>query len=62
MDFDFKDDTFHNQWQDYRTRAKRDLQLTTDWHDYEKRGQYQVLVKVFDIFGNDTTHLMEVQI
>ena len=62
VDFDFKDDTFHNQWQDYRTRAKRDLELTTDWHDYEMRGQYKVLVKVFDIFGNDTTHLLEVHI
>jgi adenine-specific DNA-methyltransferase len=62
VDFEFNDDTFHNQWQDYRTRAKRDLGLTCDWHDYKKSGRYKVLVKVFDIFGNDTTHLLEVKV
>ena len=62
VDFEFNDDTFHNQWQDYRTRANRDLSLTSDWHDYKKTGHYKVLVKVFDIFGNDTTQLLEVRI
>ncbi len=62
VDFEFNDDTFHNQWQDYRTRAKRDLGLTSDWHDYKKTGRYKVLVKVFDIFGNDTTQLLEVKV
>ena len=62
VDFEFNDDTFHNQWQDYRTRAKRDLGLTSDWHNYEKTGRHKVLVKVFDIFGNDTTHLLEVRV
>jgi len=62
VDFEFNDDTFHNQWQDYRTRAKRDLGLTSDWHDYKKTGRYKLLVKVFDIFGNDTTHLLEVRV
>jgi hypothetical protein len=62
VDFEFNDDTFHNQWQDYRTRANRDLGLTSDWHDYKKTGRYKVLVKVFDIFGNDTTQLLEVKV
>jgi adenine-specific DNA-methyltransferase len=62
VDYEFNDDTFHNQWQDYRTRAKRDLGLTSDWHDYKRTGRYKVLVKVFDIFGNDTTHLLEVRV
>ena len=62
VDFEFNDDTFHNQWQDYRTRAKRELGLTSDWHDYKKTGRYKVLVKVFDIFGNDTTQLLEVKV
>ena len=62
VDFEFNDDTFHNQWQDYRTRAKRELGLTCDWHDYKRSGRYKVLVKVFDIFGNDTTHLLEVKV
>lgn len=62
VDYEFNDDTFHNQWQDYRTRAKRDLGLTSDWHDYKKAGRYKLLVKVFDIFGNDTTHLLEARV
>lgn len=62
VDYEFSDDTFHNQWQDYRTRAKRELNLKSDWHDYKKTGRYKVLVKVFDIFGNDTTHLLEVKV
>lgn len=62
VDFQFNDDTFHNQWQDYRTRSKRELGLTSDWHDYQKTGRYKVLVKVFDIFGNDTTQLLEVRV
>lgn len=61
VDFEFNEDVFHNQWQDYRTRSKRDLELTTDWHEYPKGGAYKVLVKVFDIFGNDTTQLLEVR-
>ncbi len=62
VDFEFNEDVFHNQWQDYRTRKKRDLELTTDWHEYAKGGAYKVLVKVFDIFGNDTTQLLEVKV
>ena len=62
VDFEFNEDVFHNQWQDYRTRSKRDLGLTTDWHEYNKGGAYKVLIKVFDIFGNDTTQLLEVKV
>jgi adenine-specific DNA-methyltransferase len=62
VDFEFNEDVFHNQWQDYRTRSKRDLVLTTDWHEYAKGGAYKVLVKVFDIFGNDTTHIVDVRV
>jgi DNA modification methylase len=62
IDFEFNDDVFHNQWQDYRTRAKRDLALVSDWHDYGKPGRYKVLVKVFDVFGNDTTQFLEVRV
>ncbi len=47
-------DTFRNQWQSYRTRADRALELTAQ-HDYAEAGDYTVLAKVVDIFGNDTT-------
>lgn len=61
VDFDFKDDTFHNMWQSFRTRKKKELELTAH-HDYEKKGKYKVLVKVVDIFGNDTNKLIEVEV
>jgi uncharacterized UPF0146 family protein len=54
-------DTFHNQWQSYRTRADRRLERTAP-HDYEATGSYTVLVKVVDIFGNDTTTAVEVSV
>jgi DNA modification methylase len=62
VDFEFNEDVFHNQWQDYRTRTKRELELTTDWHEYTQGGSHKVLIKVFDIFGNDTTQILEVRV
>lgn len=65
VDFTFGEegetDTFRNQWQSYRTRADRTLHLTAE-HDYAKPGRYVVLVKVVDIFGNDTTTAVEVAV
>jgi adenine-specific DNA-methyltransferase len=29
VDWDFKDDTFHNQWQSYRTRQEAKLEIKT---------------------------------
>ncbi|MGH3829077.1 MAG: DNA methyltransferase [Pseudonocardiaceae bacterium] len=54
-------DTFHNQWQSYRTRVDRKLDRTAT-HDYDDSGSYTVLVKVVDIFGNDTTTAVEVSV
>lgn len=61
VDWDYKDDTFHNQWQSYRTKKDRSLELITDPHNYAKKGDYKVMVKVIDIFGNDTTHIIELK-
>ena len=62
VDFNFRDDTFHNEWQTYRTREESRLAVESDWHDYDAAGRYLIVVKVIDIFGNDTTKLAEVQI
>jgi len=62
VDWDFQGDTFHNQWQSYRTRQHPALQLESDWHTYDRPGKYQVMVKVIDIFGNDTTKLLQVDV
>lgn len=61
VDFDFKGDTFHNQWQSYRTRKNKKLELTAR-HTYDTPGTYAVQVKVIDILGNDTTRTMRVEI
>ncbi len=61
VDWDYKNDTFHNQWQSYRTKKDRSLELTTDPKQYDKKGDYKVMVKVIDIFGNDTTHIIELK-
>lgn len=58
VDWDFRHDTFMNQWQAYRTRQHRKLTLESDAHEYPEPGRYQVLVKVVDIFGNDTSKLL----
>ncbi|MBC8091300.1 MAG: site-specific DNA-methyltransferase [Pseudonocardia sp.] len=54
-------DTFRNQWQSYRTRADRKLELTAP-HDYDAPGRFIILAKVIDIFGNDTTAHLEVTV
>jgi adenine-specific DNA-methyltransferase len=62
VDFDFTDEVFDNQWQAYRTREQPTLATETDWHEYERPGRYAIVVKLIDIFGNDTTKLAEVGI
>jgi DNA modification methylase len=61
IDWDNKDDTFHNEWQAYRTRESKELQLKTA-HDYAGPGDYRVVVKVIDILGNDTTKTLQVKV
>jgi adenine-specific DNA-methyltransferase len=61
VDYDF-DDVFHNQWQDYRTREDTALATESGWHEYSEAGTYSIVVKIIDIFGNDTTKLAEVRI
>jgi len=61
VDWDYKGDTFHNGWQDFRTRKKRALKTDAN-HEYEESGTYRVLVKVVDVFGNDTTKLLQVKV
>ena len=61
VDWDWNEDTFHNMWQSYRTRKERKLDLKSDGHAYETRGRHLIMVKVIDIFGNDTTKVLEVK-
>ncbi len=49
-------------WVAYRTRKNRKLPLTSDEHVYEKSGTYTIMVKVIDIFGNDTSQTFQVEV
>lgn len=62
VDWDFRNDTFMQGWVAYRTRKERKLPLTSDAHVYEKPGEYRILVKVIDIFGNDTSQAFDVKV
>jgi site-specific DNA-methyltransferase (adenine-specific)/adenine-specific DNA-methyltransferase len=53
---------FENEWQSFRTRQRRDLELTSIEHLYEKPGRYTIAVKVIDIFGNDTMTLVPITV
>lgn len=53
---------FENEWQSFRTRQNRDLELTSASHVYDKPGRYIIAVKVIDIFGNDTMSLVPVTV
>jgi hypothetical protein len=61
VDWDHKGDTFHNEWQTYRTRKEPKLELETT-HAYAEKGDYSVVVKVIDILGNDTTKTVRVRV
>ena len=46
----------------YRTRKNPTLRLISDPHTYESAEARRVMVKVIDIFGNDTTKLLDVAV
>lgn len=52
---------FDNEWQSFRTKKNRNLDLVTS-PKVATKGAYKVAVKVVDIFGNDTTRVIEVKI
>jgi adenine-specific DNA-methyltransferase len=52
---------FENEWQSFRTKKDRGLELKTPFHEC-KPGRYKIAVKVVDIFGNDTMKIVEVSV
>ena len=62
VDWEFQSDTFMQGWVAYRTRKERKLPLNSDTHTYAKPGKYRILVKVIDIFGNDTSQAFDVEV
>jgi adenine specific DNA methylase Mod len=62
VDWDFQNDTFMQGWVTYRTKQDRKLSLKSDEHVYQKAGTYRILVKVIDIFGNDTSQVFDCEV
>jgi hypothetical protein len=52
---------FENEWQSFRTRKDRSLELTSIYHECEP-GRRKLAVKVVDIFGTDTMTVVEVTV
>jgi len=51
---------FENEWQSFRTKKDRSLELATPYHEVIPGRRYKIAVKVIDIFGNDTMKIVEV--
>ena len=52
---------FENEWQSFRTKKDRSLELTSVFHECQP-GRRKIAVKVVDIFGNDTMTIVEVTV
>ena len=52
---------FENEWQSFRTKKDRSLELTSVYHECQT-GRRKIAVKVVDIFGNDTMTIVEVAV
>ncbi|MDI6704167.1 MAG: site-specific DNA-methyltransferase [bacterium] len=61
IDWDYKGDTFHNEWQSFRVKNNPRVDYEAE-HRYEEKGEYQIMVKVVDVFGNDTNKVLKVKI
>lgn len=55
------DYVFENEWQSFRTRQNRKLELTSAYKEIPA-GRHKMAVKVVDIFGNDTMTIIGVNV
>jgi adenine-specific DNA-methyltransferase len=53
---------FENEWQSFRTKKDRSLELVSVAVPVFKGEKRKIAVKVIDIFGNDTTKVIEVNV
>jgi len=59
IDWDYKGDTFHNQWQSFRLKKTPRVEYEAI-KQYNNSGEYQIKIKVVDVFGNDTNKVLKV--
>lgn len=52
---------FENLWQSFRTIKNSSLELVTIPHTCAKAGKHKIMVKVIDIVGVDTSHVVELE-
>jgi len=52
---------FENEWQSFRTKQDRKLELTSIPKEVQN-GEYKIAIKVIDIFGNDTMKVITVKV
>ncbi len=62
VDWDSQSDAFLQGWAAYRTRKERRLPLVSVDHSYEEAGNRRILVRVIDIFGNETKRAFHVEV
>jgi len=61
IDWNYNGNTFHNQWQNFKTKNNPKIDYEAK-HKYKEDGEYQIMVKVVDVFGNDTNKVLKVLI
>jgi hypothetical protein len=52
---------FENEWQSFRTKKDRKLEFTSAFKEVPA-GKMKIAIKVIDIFGNDTTKVIEINV
>ena len=62
IDFNFQGNLFRSSWISYRTPKKRELTLNSDSYKYKKPGNYQISIKVIDIFEFVTVQNYNIEI
>lgn len=63
IDWDYDGIVFKSQWQDFRGNGRKAKIVAIEKeHTYEKGGKYTIAMRVVDIFGNDATAIIEINI
>lgn len=53
---------FENEWQTFKTKKNKELELKTTPKTYDTKGSKKIAIKVVDIFGNDTMKVIQINI
>jgi len=53
---------FENNWQSFRTKKHQKIELVSAPHTFAKPGKSKIMIRVVDILGVDTSHVVEVEV